>query len=150
MVSINNPSAMEKLGQDIGGLLVGGEVIELIGDVGAGKTTFVRGIAEGMGVKEVVASPSFTINRLYDADRDMKLAHYDFYRLTDPGIMENELREAVNDPKTVVVVEWSSSVQHILPQERLTLEFYAPAETTRAVEVKSRDVYNGIFKEIFA
>lgn len=150
MVLIKNQSEMEELGQNIGLLLKGGEAIELIGDVGAGKTTFVRGLARGMGVNEVIASPSFTINRLYDADKNMKLAHYDFYRLNDPGIMEVELKEAIADEKTVVVVEWSASVQHVLPRERLTIEFHTPTETVRNVKAKSTDVYRGIFKGLLA
>ncbi len=141
---------MERLGQNIGRLLKGGEIIELIGDVGAGKTTFVRGLAMGMGVKESIASPSFTINRLYDAKNDIQLAHYDFYRLTAPGIMENELQEALIDPKTVVAVEWSSSIKHLLPEDRLTLEIQSPSETTRIIAPKGTNAYGGIFKELLS
>ena len=61
-------------------------VIELLGDVGAGKTTFTRGLAKGLGVKSTVTSPSFTISKLYQGKKCI-LAHYDFYRLDEPGLM---------------------------------------------------------------
>ena len=61
-------------------------IIELIGDVGAGKTTFVRGLADGLGIKESVTSPSFTISKSYAIpSRKGRLIHYDFYRLPDPA-----------------------------------------------------------------
>ena len=58
-------------------------VIELVGDVGAGKTTFTRGLAEGLGIKEPVTSPSFTISKTYSLPNGGNLVHYDFYRLQE-------------------------------------------------------------------
>ena len=67
-------------------------VFELVGDVGAGKTTFTRGLAEGLGITEPVTSPSFTISKRYafplPNGETGQLIHYDFYRLDDPGIVE--------------------------------------------------------------
>lgn len=97
------------------------KVIELVGDVGAGKTTFVRGLAEGLGVKEPITSPSFTISKEY-AFNDGILVHYDFYRLEDPGLMMGDLEEAMMDEKAIIVVEWADSVENILPADRDRIE----------------------------
>ena len=124
------------LGELLGRSLVGGEVIELIGDVGAGKTTFVKGLALGLGIDEDVQSPSFTISRVYEARNDLQLAHYDFYRLGDAGIMSNELTETMQDPQTVTVIEWADIVEGVLPEHRMTITFVTPTETSRMLTVE--------------
>ena len=126
---------MKALGVRIGALLKGGETIELVGDVGAGKTTLVKGIADGMGVDEDVQSPSFTISRVYDTPGDIRLAHYDFYRLNDPGIMADELHEAARDGRTVTIIEWAEIAKGVLPGDRLTIRIASPTETSRQLYV---------------
>ena len=97
-------------------------VIELVGDVGAGKTTFVRGLAEGLGVKEPVTSPSFTISKTYALPEGGRLVHYDFYRLPEPGLMADDLAENLADEKNVVVIEWGESVNDLLPKKHSRVE----------------------------
>lgn len=126
---------MQDFGERLGASLRGNEIIELIGDVGAGKTTLVRGIAKGLGIEETVQSPSFTISRLYDAPHGIRLAHYDFYRLDDPGIMANELQEAIDDTKTIVIIEWADAVNGVLPNDKLTITFNSSDENEREVEL---------------
>ena len=125
---------MKALGARLGALLQGGEVIELSGDVGAGKTTFVKGLAVGMAIDEDVQSPSFTVSRVYDARDGLQLAHYDFYRLQDAGIMANELDEVIRDDTIVTVVEWADIVEGVLPAKRLRVQFSSPSETDRTLE----------------
>ncbi|MBO4812688.1 tRNA (adenosine(37)-N6)-threonylcarbamoyltransferase complex ATPase subunit type 1 TsaE [Candidatus Saccharibacteria bacterium] len=91
-------------------------VLELVGDVGAGKTTFVRGLAEGLGVKEPVTSPSFTISKVYALPGGGNLVHYDFYRLKEPGLMLEDLEEKIADSKNVIVIEWGESIKDFLPE----------------------------------
>ncbi len=102
----------------MGQALKGGEVIELASDLGGGKTTFVRGLARGAGSQDKVASPTFTISKVYQTSR-FEINHFDFYRLTDPGIVADELAEVAGDPQVVVVVEWADVVQGVLPEKRL-------------------------------
>lgn len=97
------------------------QVIELIGDVGAGKTTFVRGLAEGLGIKEPVTSPSFTISKSYTLKNGGHLVHYDFYRLQDPGLMVEDLKENLTK-NNIVVIEWGESIANLLPKNRLTIK----------------------------
>lgn len=88
--------------------------------MGGGKTTFVRGLARGAGSEDKVASPTFTISKVYDCP-NFQIHHFDFYRLPEPGVVADELAEAVGDPGVVVVVEWADVVQHVLPKKRLTI-----------------------------
>jgi len=125
-----NLNDTERLGSGLGSRLRGGEVIELISDVGGGKTTLVRSIAKGMGSKDTVGSPSFTLSREYRAG-DKTLYHFDFYRLSDPGIVANELAEVIGDPLGVVVVEWANIVENVLPAHHLTIRIKTTSETKR-------------------
>ncbi len=97
-------------------------IIELIGDVGAGKTTFVRGLAEGLGVQEPITSPSFTISKSYALPGGGRLIHYDFYRLPEPGLMVDDLMDNLNDEKNVLVIEWGESVVNLLPKDHIKIK----------------------------
>lgn len=137
---------MKEFGQQLGRILRGGEVIELIGDVGAGKTTFTKGLAIGMGIDEVVQSPSFTISRTYENTESIRMVHYDFYRLHDAGVMKQDLQESIEDDKTVTVVEWADIVSGVLPDDRLSLRFTSPTETSRSVDIKAGGSRSNLLK----
>ena len=113
---------MIKLGRQFGTKLKGGEVIELLGDVGVGKTTFTKGLALGLGIKETINSPSFTVMKSYLARDELTLNHYDFYRLDDAGIMKSEIAESLNNPRVITVVEWAKDVAGVLPENRQIIE----------------------------
>jgi tRNA threonylcarbamoyladenosine biosynthesis protein TsaE len=117
----------------VGRRLKGGEVIELVSDLGGGKTAFVRGLAQGLGSHDTVHSPSFTLSNLYKSNK-LSLYHFDFYRLADPGILNDELRETLTDPAAVVAVEWPAIVADVLPETRLTIRFRPTAETVRQLD----------------
>lgn len=135
IIEVHSEKAMKLLGERIGRLLHGGEFIELVGDVGAGKTTLTKGLAVGLAIDEDVQSPSFTISRQYEARDGIRLAHYDFYRLSDAGIMAHELSEVTEDPLIVTVVEWAGAVQHVLPEDRLQIHLTSPSIIDRKVEL---------------
>ena len=135
IIEVGSENETRALGEKLGALLRGGETIELVGDVGAGKTTFVKGLALGLGIDEDVQSPSFTISRLYDARDNLRLAHYDFYRLTNAGIMADELTETTQDSATVTVIEWADIVEGVLPTSRLSIVFTTPTETSRILSI---------------
>lgn len=134
---VKTENEMKAFGAQLGTLLKGGEVIELVGDVGAGKTTLTKGIAVGLGVDEDVQSPSFTISRVYPARDNLVLAHYDFYRLQSAGIMADELNEAVSDASTIIIIEWGGVVEGVLPSDRLTIQIDSPTESIRQLTVVS-------------
>jgi hydrolase, P-loop family len=132
-VKIDNEARMKQLGEAIGRSVSGGEVLELVGDIGAGKTTLTKGIARALGINEPVQSPTFTISRVYDSPKGLRLAHYDFYRLSEAGIMGDEIREAADDD-SVVVVEWAGAVDDDLPKDRLVVKITTISEEERLVE----------------
>lgn len=139
----------QKIGESIGRFLSGGEIIELIGDVGAGKTTLVKGLAIGLGIDESIQSPSFTISRTYDARDGLQLIHYDFYRLVDAGIMQNELQEAMADSKNIIIIEWSDLVNDSLPSDRLRVVIKTTAEESRELSLESGgEISNRIIKDL--
>lgn len=148
-IEVANEAEMKAFGRMIGILLKGGEVIELIGDVGAGKTTLTKGIATGLDVTEDVQSPSFTISRTYDARDRLHVAHYDFYRLHDPGIMANELEETMSDAKSITIIEWAEIVTGILPKERLSIRIIPTSENGRRITLAAHgERYQQLAKEL--
>ena len=112
----------ERLGAALGKLLRTPAVIELRSDLGGGKTTFVRGLARGAGSKDKVSSPTFTLSRIYKANH-LEIHHFDFYRLSEPGVVADQLEESLQNSRVITVVEWSDIVRGVLPLERLSIEF---------------------------
>ena len=144
VMKISSENEMVKQGEALaekiraGGLLgdvAGAMVIELVGDVGAGKTTFTRGLAEGLGVKEEVTSPSFTISKVYALPVGGRLVHYDFYRLAEPGLMVEDFEENLADSRNVVVIEWGESVAELLPEKHIRVEIMYSDDGGRKLEL---------------
>ena len=147
IIEVKSEDEMKAFGKAIGVLLHGGEVIELIGDVCSGKTTLTKGIAISLGISEYIQSPSFTISRTYQGRNHITLAHYDFYRLDDAGIMANELNEVASDPNTVTIIEWAGIVEGVLPSDRLSIQIIAPTETSRELVCTSGGVVSKKLEE---
>lgn len=133
--TVASEKEMQNLGERLAKKLPDSSVIELIGDVGAGKTTFVKGVGRGLGVKETIQSPSYTIFCRYDSG-SKSLHHYDFYRLNDPGLVSYDLDESTNSDSTVTVVEWSDHVKDVLPAGRITILIKTTGENDRQVDIK--------------
>lgn len=131
-MKINSEQEMLDYGKNF---KINSNVIELIGDVGVGKTTFVKGLAEGLGVKEPVTSPSFTISKAYAAKNGKTLIHYDFYRLNDPGIMSEDLEENLKNPNNIVLIEWSDTIKDILPKNHTIINLKYNDDNSREVEI---------------
>lgn len=126
------------LGQHIARQLQAGDVIVLNGDLGAGKTTFTKGLAQGLGVQRVIKSPTFTIIREY-LDGRLPLYHMDVYRLENGGGDELGLDEYF-DGDGVSVVEWAQFVEEDLPTDYLSITFTRQDQagnTVRLAEVKA-------------
>ena len=113
-------------------------VFELVGDVGAGKTTFTKGLARGLEITEEITSPTFTISKVYENLHGQKLVHYDFYRLENPGIMVEDLFENLQDPHTVTVIEWADTVSEILPANHLRLEILINDDGSRTLNLTKK------------
>src|SRR5262245_29854231 len=112
------------------------DVLVLTGELGAGKTTLVRGIAQGLGATEHVASPTFTLVREYVTGR-LPVAHVDVYRLDRVQDVVDLALDELEDGACVLIVEWGDAVEELLPDERLRIELTtldpAGADETRRV-----------------
>lgn len=129
---------LAELAARLAAVIHGGAMIELAGDVGAGKTTFTKAFAAALGVRETVHSPTFTISNRYEISDGRVLAHYDFYRLSDPGVMAAELAETLGDGRAITMIEWADIVEGILPADRLTITLEPDSETTRELTLEAR------------
>lgn len=107
----------EKCGQKIGDNLQPGDVICLIGELGAGKTAFVSGIAKALGIKEYITSPTFTIVNEYFGR--MPLYHFDVYRIENPEELYDIGYDEYINGSGVSVIEWADRIEEMLPHECL-------------------------------
>jgi len=128
-----SPEETEALGQALAAGLDTGDVIALVGPLGAGKTCFVLGLARGLGARSRVRSPSFTLLNEYRGDR--LLLHLDLYRVEPSEVEGLGLEEQVE--RGVVVAEWGEKLPPALRRNALTLRFEILSETGRALEARA-------------
>ena len=132
--SSSSPEATRTFARRIGALCRGGEAILLFGDLGAGKTCFVQGLAAGLGVPETlrVTSPTFTIHAEYPGR--LILNHLDLYRLDDPVSAENlGVGDMLADPTAVTAMEWPEMLADGVGAERLEIRFETTGDATRLI-----------------
>ncbi len=104
-----------------------GAVIALEGELGAGKTTFIKGFAKALGVKDKVKSPTFVLMKKYELTKSLKLKakslyHLDCYRVGDEKDLKiPELKEILKEPHNMVVIEWAERVKKILPKNHIKI-----------------------------
>lgn len=115
-----SPDDTFELGKKIGNEAEAGLVITLDGDLGAGKTLFTQGLAEGLGISEPVNSPTFTIMQIYDSGR-LELYHFDVYRIMDPYEMDEVGFDDYIYGSGVSVIEWSDQIKEILPDAYMAI-----------------------------
>lgn len=104
----NSEEQLIELGNQFGKSLKPGEVVILNGDLGSGKTTFVKGIAQALGIVAPITSPTYTISKLYD----QKLCHVDSYRISEEDIGLEDLK----DQGYIICIEWSANIAEYLPE----------------------------------
>jgi tRNA threonylcarbamoyladenosine biosynthesis protein TsaE len=123
-----------RLGELIGRSLRAGDLVLLFGELGAGKTTLVRGLARGVGYRGRVTSPTFALAHVYRGKR-LTLHHLDLYRLKEGETGELGLDELLNDPRGAVVVEWPGAARW--PKRRVEVRL-AHAKAGRRIGVSDR------------
>jgi tRNA threonylcarbamoyladenosine biosynthesis protein TsaE len=101
--------------------LIGGEIIALVGDLGAGKTIFTKGLAKGLGIKKNIASPTFILMKIYNVNQNNNikfLAHLDAYRIKNAdSLLAIGLKDYLGKSDTVTVIEWADKIKKILPKK---------------------------------
>ena len=120
-------------------------VICLEGNLGGGKTTFVQGLAEGLGIKETVNSPTFLIMKKYTApdrkqtntrlpSKKYNLYHFDCYRISNyQEILDLGFEEIISSKNNIIAIEWPEKIKKILPKERINIKFEFVDEKTRRI-----------------
>ncbi|MDE1970787.1 MAG: tRNA (adenosine(37)-N6)-threonylcarbamoyltransferase complex ATPase subunit type 1 TsaE [Patescibacteria group bacterium] len=115
-------------------------VVSLEGELGAGKTTFMKGFAEGLHMKETMTSPTFIIFRVFDLARSVfkRLYHVDCYRLESyEDLRALGFEDILNDPKNLVVIEWGNMIREHLPQNTVHIAFDVLAHHARRITITS-------------
>ena len=123
------------LGQKLAHILPRGSVITLTGDLGAGKTTLVRGVAQGLNIKEVVQSPTFNIMKIY-AKYDKPLIHIDAYRLADIDT-DIGLDEYIGYETGITVIEWPMYIANLIPEDAIEIEILNLGGDNRQITITS-------------
>jgi len=133
-----SPEETRRLAVALSPLLRPGDVLSLGGDLGAGKTTFVQGLAVGLGILERVTSPSFVLLKEYLGGR-YPLIHMDVYRLERMQEVVDLGYDEFLDPSHIVVVEWGDMVEPLLPKEHLSIQMsYGAADSRREIVMQPR------------
>lgn len=143
---VSSVEQTQKIASLIGQKIKPNSVITLTGDLGAGKTTFTKGLAQGLGIKERISSPTFTILKIYESGR-LPLYHFDAYRLEN-GYEDLGFEEYIDD-QGVSVIEWPIYMEEILPKQRLEIEILNIDEQTRQLILKPEgQKYHQLCKEV--
>lgn len=126
------PEETRALGRRLAGRLRRGDCLALVGDLGAGKTALVQGLAEGLGCDaNLVSSPTYVLVQEYPAPHGPPLFHIDVYRMTEPDAELSDLGLEEMLEQGVVVIEWADKIETALPKSRLQLNIEIDGETSR-------------------
>lgn len=134
-----------QLGADFSGRLNPGEIVAFYGDLGAGKTEFIKGICHGMNVDEIVSSPTYTIVNQYIGEdryeRPVDIYHVDLYRIENvQELVEVGLADLLADDSSLKLIEWAENAESILPTVRYDIFFVTlDDENSRRIEIVHRD-----------
>ena len=130
----NSVAETENFAEMLATDFVGGEVLLLIGDLGAGKTHFVKGLAKGLGIDEVITSPTFALHNSYEGR--LTLNHFDFYRVDDSEeVAILGLNEFFYDKHAVAAIEWSENIKDLLPRNCISITISKVDDNTRKITI---------------
>ena len=133
MINLKNEAEMIAFGKRIGETIFPHSIITLTGDLGAGKTTFTKGIGQGLEIKKIINSPTFTIVKVYSGR--MTLYHFDAYRIEDPSEMDYLGFDEYFLDDGLCVIEWPQFIEDIIPEERLEIEIIKNEDETRSLKL---------------
>ncbi|SDC13105.1 tRNA threonylcarbamoyladenosine biosynthesis protein TsaE [Pelagirhabdus alkalitolerans] len=146
LINTHTPLETQQVARKLGYLLRPNDVVTLTGDLGAGKTTFTKGLGEGLGVKRTINSPTFTIVKSYQGE--IPFHHIDAYRLEESH--EDIGFDEYFTDGGVTVVEWPQYIEHFLPEERLNIEIKKGQDDHRQIILRPVGrMFKHITKELF-
>ncbi len=131
----NSVEQTEQIAIDFGKTLCGSEVVLLCGEMGAGKTHFVKGLAKGLDIADTITSPTFALHNQYVGR--LVLNHFDFYRVDDPAEAEMlGLDEFFYDKGGVSAIEWSQNISYLLPKNCISVTIGKLTENSRQITIE--------------
>ena len=132
----------QSLGEKVSADLKPGDILALYGELGSGKTTFIQGLARGLGIKKRVISPTFVFIRQYPINHKPKmLYHVDLYRINNASEAQGlGLEELFADKDSIVVIEWADRVKEILPKKRTDIYFEYLEENQRRIKISGLSI----------
>jgi len=135
IINSQNKTDTMKLAKSLARQLSSGEVICLKGDLGAGKTVFTKALARGLGIKELITSPTFVLMREYDISAKRKLYHIDCYRLNNSQeLLDLGFKKWLKNDN-IIVIEWGDKVRDILPKGCIWIKFEVLGENKRRIKM---------------
>lgn len=150
VIRVSKEEETLRIGEAIGKLLKPGDIIALMGELGAGKTVLVKGIARGLGVEEEPSSPTFVIMNAYQGR--IPLYHFDLYRISGIGELEGIGYEDYFFGDGVSVVEWAERAEGVFPEETIRIEIRIPEgegsnpEAEREIKIQGNEKWLSLFK----
>jgi len=134
----DSAQATKALGQKIGLTLKKGDILALFGQLGGGKTTFLKGVAKALKIKERIVSPTFIICRRYQIpDRAVEFCHYDWYRIGgEKEALQLGMEEEFSNKNSIIAIEWAGKAVNVLPKKKIAVYFkYGHREGEREIKI---------------
>lgn len=131
----NNYKETQKIGERLAKTIKPPIILALISDLGGGKTTFTQGLAKGLGIKNIITSPTFVLEKIYNIPKKKyNLHHYDLYRIDPDDILIDEILENAKD--NIVVIEWADKIKDQLPKkEVIKIKFKLIGDNKRQIKI---------------
>ena len=136
----NSPAETHAFAKRIGAALKPGTCIAFFGGMGAGKTTFTRGLAEGLGLPDLVSSPTFALVNEYHADGCVSVYHFDMYRVTSPEALETTGFWDYPLDDSVFVIEWAENIAEELPHPCLRIYIEGNGDQPRTIKIEGDEL----------
>lgn len=131
-----SPEETIEFAKIIGKKLHGGDVIAYVGGLGVGKTTFTRGLCAGLGIGDIVTSPTFSLVNEYKSDKsDKVLYHFDMYRILDSLDLETTGFYDYMSENNILAIEWSENISDALPENTVYIKITRLDENKREIEI---------------
>lgn len=138
-IKTNSPHSTQKVGKKLGQSLEGPQLIALYGNLGSGKTTFIQGLAQGLGIEKRILSPTFVFVRSYPIllDRqDLFFYHIDLYRAQFERDYQHLGLDELFLGNSIVAIEWAEKIKKILPKARIDISIKSLSENERFIKIK--------------